>query len=299
MEEISKLLIDIHLKLKELKKNGVKMKDVAEKLGFPPSVLSALSSTVLPTYEKSLESMPHEEAFNYAIAMVNNVSKRRLLENLSNLHDNVMNYGIQEMPLNTHAVPYLNRFIQEASHANTIKGKVDGIYMSYSQPSTHGLLKMEPYMLQTTEEGKHIVAKRVNTSGSMHQGFAIFKEHKALHIMFNESNDNFFAPVCVMMQLPFVEDYHIIKGLYLSFDVASNPIARRVVLQKISESTDMETFLSTAPQLIPLDQLSEEQAIFANYACCYEDALRMCSVPSRGGDTEMLKKEKEILALLR
>ena len=63
MEELK----EIYDRMTFLRQKGVKMKDMAERAGFSPSVLSAIYSTVLPAYFKNREKgMSGEEALNNA-----------------------------------------------------------------------------------------------------------------------------------------------------------------------------------------------------------------------------------------
>lgn len=48
-------LKEIYERIKFLRHKGVKMKEIAERTGFPPSVLSALFTTVLPAYFKNID----------------------------------------------------------------------------------------------------------------------------------------------------------------------------------------------------------------------------------------------------
>lgn len=48
-------LKDIYERMTFLRQKGIKMKEMAEKSGFSPSVLSAIYSTVLPAYFKNQE----------------------------------------------------------------------------------------------------------------------------------------------------------------------------------------------------------------------------------------------------
>ena len=76
-------LIEIYKRIEYLRNNGVKMKDIADRIDMAPSVLSALYSSVLPTYMELLHTHTSEEALDEALALVNNVSKKRLLGNLN------------------------------------------------------------------------------------------------------------------------------------------------------------------------------------------------------------------------
>lgn len=48
-------LKEIYERICFLRQKGIKMKEIAEKSGFSPSVLSAIYSTVLPAYFKELD----------------------------------------------------------------------------------------------------------------------------------------------------------------------------------------------------------------------------------------------------
>ena len=59
--------------------------------------------------------------------------------------------------------------------------------------------------------------------------------------MFNERDLPQFALVTIYLQLPHYEFPTMLKGLYLCLDYNHNPIARRIVLVKQSDSTDIRT----------------------------------------------------------
>ena len=50
-----------------------------------PSILSSLYTTVLPNYFEGIKSYPPEEALDSALALVNNVSKKRLLSHIEEM----------------------------------------------------------------------------------------------------------------------------------------------------------------------------------------------------------------------
>ena len=77
-------LIEIYRRIEYLRNNGLKMKEIADYVDMAPSVLSALYSSVLPTYVTSLkQGHSEEDSLDLALAQVNNVSKKRLLGNLA------------------------------------------------------------------------------------------------------------------------------------------------------------------------------------------------------------------------
>lgn len=70
-------LKEIYERITLLRQKGVKMKEIAEQTHLTPSVLSAMYSTVFPTYFKNLEKgMDDREALDNALIWVNNLSKK-------------------------------------------------------------------------------------------------------------------------------------------------------------------------------------------------------------------------------
>ena len=81
-------LIEIYRRIEYLRNNGLKMKEIADFIDMAPSVLSALYSSVLPTYVTSLKQGHSEEnSLDLALGQVNNISKKRLMGNLSSIKE--------------------------------------------------------------------------------------------------------------------------------------------------------------------------------------------------------------------
>lgn len=78
-------LTDIYKRIEYLRNSGVKMKEIADRVDMAPSVLSALYSSVLPAYIDFLKTRTPDDALDEALALVNNVSKKRLLNNVSSM----------------------------------------------------------------------------------------------------------------------------------------------------------------------------------------------------------------------
>lgn len=77
-------LMTVYESIGQLRDQGIKMKDIADRLDMPPSVLSAIYSTVLPAYLDNLSRQEEDAALENALSLVNNVSKKRLLSRLGN-----------------------------------------------------------------------------------------------------------------------------------------------------------------------------------------------------------------------
>ena len=99
----------------------------------------------------------------------------------------------------------------------------------------------------------------------------------------------------VYLQLPFLEDIRFLKGIYLVPDYNMNPIARRIVLVKRSDTYLPEDFASMEARLILPDELTEEETLIYNYTCGETDYIKMCTLPSPKLDLRDLHAEKKLL----
>ena len=81
-------IFEIYKRIEYLRNNGVKMKEIADHTQMAASVLSSLYSSVLPTFIGEVKKgIAEEEALDYALSQVNNVSKKRLLGNLEDMKE--------------------------------------------------------------------------------------------------------------------------------------------------------------------------------------------------------------------
>ena len=85
-------LMTVYESIGQLRDQGIKMKDIADRLDMPPSVLSAIYSTVLPAYLDNLSRQEEDAALENALSLVNNVSKKRLLSSLPDMLRQLQNY---------------------------------------------------------------------------------------------------------------------------------------------------------------------------------------------------------------
>ena len=208
-----------------------------------PSVLSALYSSVLPAYIDLLKTRTPDEALDEALALVNNVSKKRLLNNVGSVR-----LLLQEMePEVPGEAESGNSFIKllgkEAKESVQEVFNYSGIYLSYSLSSSTDSLKIEPYMICASENNEYVKVGMINAYKSVHWGSGIISNHQNSYLMFNERDLPQFALVTIYLQLPHYEFPNMLKGLYLCLDYNHNPIARRIVLVKQSDCTDVHKFL--------------------------------------------------------
>lgn len=131
-------LREIYDRIKLLRANGVKMKDIAAQAGYTPSVMSALFMTVMPAYFKNLDAgMLPDEAIGDALAWVNNVSKRKLLGSLAEVRSALFAMDAVPAPSAETAgtdapCPLVGELLQGMQAAMRLSPALFGTYMSYS-----------------------------------------------------------------------------------------------------------------------------------------------------------------------
>lgn len=290
-------LTDIYKRIEYLRNNGVKMKEIADRVDMAPSVLSALYSSVLPAYIDLLKTRTPDEALDEALALVNNVSKKRLLNNVGSVR-----LLLQEMEPDVQSEAESgNSFIKllgkEAKESVQEVYNYSGMYLSYSLSSSTDSLKIEPYMICASENNEYVKVGMINAYKSVHWGSGIISNHQNSYLMFNERDLLQFALVTIYLQLPHYEFPNMLKGLYLCLDYNHNPIARRIVLVKQSDSTDVNQFLEMEGCLVPRAELTPELEVYYNYTCQEGDYIKTCTVPSPKLDETDLEREKKMLKI--
>ena len=172
-----------------------------------------------------------------------------------------------------------------------------GIYLSYSLSSSTDSLKIEPYMICASENSEYVKVGMINAYKSVHWGGGIISNHQNSYLMFNERDLPQFALVPIYLQLPHYEFPNMLKGLYLCLDYNHNPIARRIVLVKQSDSTDINEFLKMEGKLVSKGELTPELEVYYNYTCQEGDYIKTCTVPSPKLDETDLEREKKMLKI--
>ena len=291
-------LKEIYERIKFLRGNGVKMKEIAAQTGFTPSVLSALFTTVMPEYFKNKDKgMPEDEALDGALVWVNNVSKKKLLGQLDK-----MKAALFAMDAAPKAASGDADNMHRDIIAHAMKGAVDcctafsGMYMSYSVSSSSNAMKMEPYLITPSADGGYVEVVHNNAYGSTHHGFALMNGLSHMYIMFNENRPPQLALFSICLKLPMYERPPYLRGIYTCMDYNHNPIARRILFVKASDSTSREDFIKAKGCLKQYEELDDKERLYYKYTCGSDDAVRMRDVPAPRMTADDLLAEKELLA---
>lgn len=261
-----------------------------------PSVLSALYSSVLPTYVTSLkQGHSEEDSLDLALAQVNNVSKKRLLGNLASTKE--LLFSLEPANGEAKTNPFMEMMTAEMQRSVQEVYNYSGSYLSYSLSSSCQCLKVEPYLIEASEDNTYVKVTHMSAYNTTHRGVGLFNNHQNGYIFFNERESPQMALFSIYLQLPMYDFPPFLKGLYLSLDYNRNPIARRILFVKQGDSTDMEEFLELKGELVPLDKLTELQKKYYGYTCQEGDCIRTCMVPSPQLNENDWEREKKILSL--
>ncbi len=290
-------LIEIYKRIEYLRNNGVKMKEIADHTQMAASVISSLYSSVLPTYIGEVKKgIAEEEALDYALSQVNNVSKKRLLGSLESIKARLLELEPPQEGEKRKS-PFWEMMAKESRASAQKANNYSGIYMSYSLSSAADALKVEPYLIAASENNEYVRVVHMSAYNTTHAGVGLFNNHTTSYILFNERECPELALFTIYLQLPMYDFPQMLKGLYLCLDYNRNPIARRILFVKQSDSTDMDEFLTLKGEIIPKDKITEDLMPYYDYTCRPGDYIKTCTVPSPSLNTQDLEREKKMLEL--
>lgn len=198
-------LTEIYKRIEYLRNNGVKMKEIADRVDMAPSVLSALYSSVLPAYIDLLKTHTQEEALDDALALVNNVSKKRLLNNVSSMKLLLSEMEPEQQNETENGNPFIRLLGKRMKESVQDVFNYSGTYLSYSLSSSTDSLKIEPYLIGASDNNEYVKVGMINAYKSVHWGGGIISNHQNSYLMFNERDSPQFALVTIYLQLPHYE----------------------------------------------------------------------------------------------
>lgn len=111
--------------------------------------------------------------------------------------------------------------------------------------------------------------------------------------MLNENQAPQFTMVTIYLQIPFFKNPRQLRGLYIGQDYNRNPIARRILLIKESESTEIDEFMKPEKRTDRKEDFTPEQQVYYDYTCQTGDFIKMCTVPSLRMERKWFSQRKE------
>lgn len=242
--------------------------------------------------------MNNEEALDQALVWVNNISKKKLLGSLPSLKASLFAMQVTpKVPTGENDNPFLAEL--EANMRETLSWitNYSGIYISYSLSSTSQAMKVEPYLIAPAEKGNYVEVIHNNVYGTTHHGAALMNGTNHLYLAFNEHKTPQLALFHISLKLPMYDRPPFLRGVYTCFDYNYNPIARRILFVKVSESVARDEFMKLKGQLKTYNQLDEKEKRYYQYTCQPEDIIRICNIPSPTMTEEDLDMEKKLLTI--
>ncbi len=241
-ESIAFLEICHKLKLAEIKK-----KDIAGVLEIPAPVLSSLLKTVLPAIASLNPGMTDEKLeanIAEAFLMVNNLSRTRIEKRLS---DDIakLTKRFENNDFNKNVNPdYLNFLrIQAEESFRYIENHLQGVYYFYYLSSDTDQLKGDPFLIKPNELEKIVEVYKGNDQSSViYFGIALVNNKHTLTLQLAENHDSPEEYLQVVLSLPFVRKIDYLRGVFSSLNFTRQPIARKVILHKISDQCDLDYF---------------------------------------------------------
>ncbi len=294
-DSLVKQINTINELLTTARKKGIQMKTIAEAINISPSVLSAFYRTVMPAFLDNCDRMGVEPAMEYAFSLVNNISQTRFTPFFPNII-----IALEELLAaeNENTAEddkrFLDNFISVVNRSQQSTQQIEGIYRTYSISSSDYAMKCEPMIISRTKNGI-LKAIRLSVHDVIQEGFGMVVSNQAIVFHLNEAKYPKYYPLTMSLNIPMCFDAKIYRGIYLAVDSSSHPIARRIILKKVNDSTKVADFQQERAVSYPADAIPEELKDYFDYLKERKDILRVSVIPEPTADERDLKLEKRLL----
>lgn len=296
-DNLVKQLTLINELLSESRKRGIQMKVLAEAVNVSPPVLSAFYRTVMPAFMDNYTRMGVESALEYAFSLVNNISKTRFTPFFPNIIlalESVLSSEKNESKQDDKRA--IDDFVSAVNSSQESLQAIEGIYRTYSLSSGDYSMKCEPMIIARGASGA-IRVSRLSVHNVIQEGFGMIAANQTLALYLNEAKFPKYYPLTLLVNLPFCFDPKIYRGVYLAMDSSNHPLARRMVIEKISSSTNISLFGEELPMLYHASQIPSELKEYFDYIKERGDVLRVSVIPEPTADSRDLIVEKKLLKI--
>lgn len=296
-DNLIKQLTLINELLSQSRKRGIQMKVLAEAINVSPPVLSAFYRTVMPAFMDNYARMGVDDALEYAFSLVNNISKTRFTPFFPNIIlalESVLNAEIIDNKNDEKSS--IDDFVSTVNSSQEALQAVEGIYRTYSLSSGDYSMKCEP-MIISRNSTNAIKVSRLSVHNVIQEGFGMIAANQTLALYLNEAKYPKYYPLTLFINIPFCFSPKIYRGVYLAMDSSNHPLARRIVIEKISSSTNISLFGEERPILYHAAQIPEELKEYFDYIKERSDVLRVSVIPEPTADSRDLIVEKKLLKI--
>lgn len=203
--------MEIYRRIEYLRNKGVKMKEIADRIDMTPSVLSSLYTTVFPAYFEAVKKSSPDDALDYALSQVNNVSRKRLLANIATTRQLLAEFEPEE-GVERAGSPFVGMLGEEMLQSTHKAAPYCGQYMSYSLSSSADSLKIEPFLLTVADNGEYLKVGRISAYNTIQWGVGIVSDYRNLYLSFSETPAPQLALVTIYLQLPLHDRPRYVEG---------------------------------------------------------------------------------------
>ena len=234
---------------RKLKQAGYKKKDIASVLDIPAPVLSSLLKTVLPSIAQISSNISDDEietVITDAFLMVNNLSRTKIVKRLPRDIETLKNLLENNDYKRDEKLSYLNFIKNQAEFSfNYISKYFQGIYYFYYLSSDTDQLKADPFMIKPNIIKRIIDVYKGNEQSSVRCfGIALLNNNHTINMQLVENHESPEEYMQVLLSLPFVRQVDYLRGIFSNLNFARQPVARKVVLHKLSDQCDSDFFNS-------------------------------------------------------
>ena len=234
---------------RKLKQAGFKKKDIANVLDVPAPVLSSLLKTVFPSIAQINNDISEQElemAITQAFLMVNNLSRIKIIKRLPKDIESLKNLLENNDFNNEGKSNYLSFIRNQAEFSYSYISKYfQGTYYFYYLSSDTDLVKADPFMIKPNILEKIIDVYKGNEHSSVRCfGIALLNNHHTINMQLVENHKSPEEYMHINLSLPFVRQVDYLRGIFSNLNFARQPVARKIVLHKLSDQCDFDFFNS-------------------------------------------------------
>lgn len=287
--------------VKGMKDDGYRMHEISSILALHPPVLSGLCKTVLPAIIKPKAGLQSREAIiDKAFDLVNNISKEKTLKSLSSYVEKLKSVS-SETVINDNLQFYEPYKKVIADSYELMCSHFVGLYDCYTHASNTNTIKHEPLLISNNSLRKYIEVHKGNKHTQYaHEGFMFLCGSHMISMNLIDSRDDIQETGLIQLIQPFTRKYNLLRGIYLSLGFSRTPIARRIVLSRVTSKCSKEEFDEIPTKYYEKDKYPPEVSKeIIDYISDPQDLVECLGLPHPTFDVQDLVREKKMVTLLR
>lgn len=278
---------------RRLHANGMKYKEIASTVGIYPSVLSEILNKLIPQIDQN-PSIDIREAF----ADIRIISFKTLHQKIDLLVTKIESIDIEAHHVDQHLLQAMSKQFMESTQPSTMS-YIQGIYDCYYVSSNGYRVKREPLMIRCKPNLSYALVSKGNIlSDSLYEGEVYCSNSQLLTMQLLEKKgltvDHFIAHI--LLPPSFSIPCQMLKGMSISLSNSVTPIARKVVLDRITKRVNIDDY--NALETTYFD-INDDHNPIVRYLYDMTSILEYMPVPQSKHSTDDLEKEKLISSMIQ